>query len=104
MSYLIRQGNNLVLRSDNVLKPLKIVKSCTGSLGVAGLQIGRQVGGNSLGNSHYGIMLLSEEIFAIFHNFTLDHKPDNHLEWPNNLPPSSDNATHGEQYNIDSLN
>ena len=61
MSYLIRQGNNLVLRSDNVLKPLKIVKSCTGSFGVTGLQIGRQVGGNSLGNSHYVIMLLSEE-------------------------------------------
>ena len=58
MSYLIRQGNNLVLRSDNVLKPLKIVKSCTGSLGVAGLQMGRQVGGNSLGNNHY---VISEE-------------------------------------------
>ena len=61
MSYLSRQGNNLVLQSVNVFKPLKIVKSCTGSLGVAGLQMGRQVGGNSLGNSHYVIMLLSEE-------------------------------------------
>ena len=93
-----------MLQSDNVLKPLKIVKSCTGSLGVAGLQIGRQVGGNSLGNSHYVIMLLSEENICYPHNFTLDHKPDNHLEWPNNLPPSSVIAIHGEQYNNDGLN